>query len=235
MPSLCWSGHDREPPKKCNLPGDDRGGTEQFRTSRLNSPASSGRQNKYVTNFHFRQHRRYHHASNVVGTRRAASTAICLAVRGLQRHLIRPPRQCEPFLANAAGCKNEKRPVWLSPGLAHRSDDADAKSVGLAEGTHFVAQTGTGIWRVKTDAGQNLAGIGTYGRRASEAGREFRKALAELQRQRAIDRCVCAVKQDQVVGRVEPSPNLRTNLHTQKTNLNVTTCFYWWAVLGSNQ
>ena len=71
--------------------------------------------------------------------------------------------------------------------------------------------------------------------RASEAGREFRKAHAGLQRQRAIDRCVCAVKQDQVVGRVEPSPNLRTNLHTQKTNLNVTTCFYWWAVLGSNQ
>ena len=193
MPSLCWSGHDREPPNKCKLPGDDRGGTEQFRTSRLNSPASSSRQNKYVTNFRFRQHRQCHYSSSVLEAWRAASTAICLADWGPQRQPLRPTPQCEPFLANAAGRKNEKRPVWLSPGHAHRSDDADAKSVRLAEGTHFVAQTGTGIWRVKADAGQNLAGIGTRGRRASQAGREFREALAELQRQRAIDRCVCAV------------------------------------------
>ena len=145
MPSLCWSGHDKEPPNKCKLPGDDLDGTEQFRTSRLNSPASSSRQNKYVMNFHFRQHRRYHCASSAVGARRAASTASCMADRGPQRQPLRPTAQCEPFLANAAGRKNEKRPVWLSPGHAHRSDDADAKSVRLAEGTHFVAQTGTGI------------------------------------------------------------------------------------------
>ena len=75
--------------------------------------------------------------------------------------------QGQPLLADTARREDKKWPAGLAARHAHARNDANAQPVRLAKRASLVAQTGTCIRCVKTDAGEDLASLRAHGCRAS--------------------------------------------------------------------